>query len=91
MERGLESLLKAMVLCNDSKLVRSNESWSIQGDPTEGALLVVAQKGRIDAEQLRATHSRIGEIPFESERKRMTVICRGEGKESIAWVFSPAL
>ena len=85
-ERGLESLLKAMVLCNDSKLVRSNESWSILGDPTEGALLVVAQKGRIDAEQLRATHSRIGEIPFESERKRMTVICRGEGKESIAWV-----
>ena len=85
-ERSLESLLKAMVLCNDSKLVRSNESWSILGDPTERALLVVAQKGRIDAEQLRATHSRIGEIPFESERKRMTVICRGEGKEPIAWV-----
>ena len=85
-ETDLELLLKAIALCNDSKLVRSNEGWSIRGDPTEGALLVVAQKGRIDVEQLRATHSRIGEIPFDSERKRMTVICRGEGKESIAWV-----
>jgi Ca2+-transporting ATPase len=85
-ERSLESLLKAMVLCNDSRLMREDGGWSVQGDPTEGALLVVAQKGRIDAEQLRATHSRIGEIPFESERKRMTVICRGEGEELIAWV-----
>ncbi len=85
-ETGLELLLKAIALCNDSKLVRSNEGWSIRGDPTEGALLVVAQKGRIDAEQLRATHSRIDEIPFESDRKRMTVICRGEREELVAWV-----
>ena len=85
-ERGLELLLKAMVLCNDSKLVRGNGGWFIRGDPTEGALLVVAQKGGIDAEQLRAAWSRVDEIPFESERKRMTVICRDEEGELIAWV-----
>jgi Ca2+-transporting ATPase len=84
--RDLEHLLKAMVLCNDSKLVRENGDWSIQGDPTEGALLVVGQKSGIDADQLKEACPRIGEIPFESERKRMTVICRGEGEEIIAWV-----
>ncbi len=85
-EGDLEVLLRAMVLCNDSKLMKSQEGWSIRGDPTEGALLVTAQKGGIDAEDLRATYSRIDEIPFESERKRMAVICRDEGKERIAWV-----
>jgi len=79
-------LLKAMVLCNDSKLVKGNGSWSIRGDPTEGALLVAAQKAGIDHEEMREAHSRIGEIPFESDRKRMTVICRGTGEELVAWV-----
>ncbi len=85
-EKGLEYLLKAMVLCNDSKLVGEDGNWSIQGDPTEGAFLVVAQKGGVDVEQLRADHPRLGEIPFESGRKRMAVICRDEGEELIAWV-----
>jgi Ca2+-transporting ATPase len=85
-EGGLDLLLKAMVLCNDSKLVRGDAGWSIRGDPTEGALLVAAQKGGIDPEQARGAHSRIDEIPFESDRKRMTVICRGGGEEVVAWV-----
>jgi Ca2+-transporting ATPase len=85
-ETGLALLLKAMVLCNDSKLVRQNGGWLIQGDPTEGALIVAAQKGRIDPEKLKAACCRIDEIPFESERKRMTVICRDEGEELTAWV-----
>ena len=84
--RDLEQLLKAMVLCNDSKLVRENGDWSIQGDPTEGALLVAAQKGGINAEHIRAAYSRMAEVPFESERKRMTVINQDEGGELIAWV-----
>ena len=85
-EKGTAYLLKAMVLCNDSKLVEGGGNWSIQGDPTEGALVVAAQKGGVDVEQLRRVHSRIDEIPFESDRKRMAVICRDEGEELIAWV-----
>jgi len=85
-EGGLDLLLKAMVLCNDSNLVKANGGWSIRGDPTEGALLVAAKKAGIDSEQMKETHSRIGEIPFESDRKRMTVICRGTGEELVAWV-----
>jgi len=85
-KRELGSLLKAMVLCNDSKLVRENGDWYIQGDPTEGALLVAAQKGGIHGERVRAACSRIDEVPFESERKRMTVVCRDEGGDLIAWV-----
>ncbi len=84
--RDLDQLLKAMVLCNDSKLVRENGDWSIQGDPTEGALLIVAQKSGLDGDQLREACPRIGEVPFESERKRMTVINQDEGGELIAWV-----
>jgi Ca2+-transporting ATPase len=85
-KRELELLLKAMILCNDAKMVRENDGWSIQGDPTEGALLVAARKGGMDVEQVRADCSRIDEVPFESERKRMTVICSDEGEDLIAWV-----
>jgi len=85
-ERELELLLKAMILCNDARLVRENGSWSIHGDPTEGALLVAAQKGGLDLEQVRTACPRIDEVPFESERKRMTVICRDEGEDLIAWI-----
>ena len=85
-ERELELLLKAMSLCSDARLVRENGSWSIQGDPTEGALLVAAGKGGMDVEHVRAACSRIDEVPFESERKRMAVICKDEGEDLIAWV-----
>jgi len=69
---GLFRLLKASALCNDAKLVNDKGKWTISGDTTEGALLAAATKAGIIVEKLN--HDRIDEIPFTSERKRMTTV-----------------
>lgn len=70
----LEMLLTAAVLANDATLVETPENWEIVGDPTEGALLVAGAKGFIGKEHLRELMPRVGEAPFTSERKRMSVV-----------------
>ncbi len=71
----LVALLRGATLNNDARLVRNAEDrWAIEGDPTEGALLVAACKAGIDPEELRLHMPRNGEIPFSSERKRMATI-----------------
>jgi Ca2+-transporting ATPase len=67
----LERTLRAAALANDATLGNPDGRWSVQGDPTEGALLVAARKLGI-AELER--YPRIGEIPFTSERKRHTTL-----------------
>jgi Ca2+-transporting ATPase len=69
----LALIAKVGVLCNDSSLNTAG-SPKIVGDPTEVALLVVAAKARERVEKLRAAHPRIYEVPFTSERKRMTTV-----------------
>jgi Ca2+-transporting ATPase len=66
----LLSLLQAGVLCNDSSLSNNNGLWQIKGDPTEGALIVLGEKANTRLQDLYS--SRIAEIPFTSESKRMT-------------------
>jgi len=67
-------LLQAGVLCSDAELRREEDgSWDILGDPTEGALVVVAAKAGVDAFALRSHYRREGEIPFSSERQLMAV------------------
>ena len=73
-DTDVEILLRASALCNDTRLTRSEGGWEIKGDPTEGALVVLAQKAGMDLETLAQQFPRIGEIPFSSERKRMTTI-----------------
>ncbi|MEM2921494.1 MAG: cation-translocating P-type ATPase [Candidatus Bathyarchaeia archaeon] len=75
-EGALELLLRIGVLCNNSSLRVNdqNRQWEIFGDPTEGALVVVAAKAGLEKEALEKIYPRIGEIPFTSERKRMTTI-----------------
>ncbi len=83
---ALRNLLLAGVLNNDAQLVQDPEGrWQILGDPTEGALLVLARKAGLDVDRLRQEIPRQGEIPFSSERKRMTTIHRLDGQE-IAFV-----
>jgi Ca2+-transporting ATPase len=62
------------VLCNDAKLTKKNGSWGVIGDPTEGALVVVAAKAGIQVDEAKNDAPRIAEIPFTSERKMMTTI-----------------
>lgn len=71
----LEITLRALVLCNNARLT-NNESWHILGDPTEGALLTLAEKAGFLVENFHKKHKRISEIPFDSGRKRMAVIAQ---------------
>ncbi len=66
--------LLAGILCNDADLLNHGGSWRIKGDPTEGALVVLAVKAGLKVHDLRMENRRIGEIPFSPERKRMTTI-----------------
>ena len=67
-------LLQAGVLCSDAELKQAADgSWEILGDPTEGALSVVAAKAGIDDFELRSHFRRVAEIPFSSERQLMAV------------------
>ncbi|MEC4890230.1 MAG: cation-translocating P-type ATPase [Nitrospira sp.] len=71
---GLQALLESSVLCNGALLQEREEGWSVLGDPTEGALLVAAAKGQIQKRELEAGHPQLAEIPFDSDRKMMTMI-----------------
>jgi Ca2+-transporting ATPase len=63
-----ELLLQAGVLCSDAELkTQADGSWDILGDPTEGALVVVAAKAGIDGFALRSRYRRAAEIPFSCE------------------------
>jgi len=73
-DEGLSTLLKIAALCNNSHLENDDGQWRVTGDPTEGALVVAAYKAGLRQEELENLYPRIGEIPFSSERKRMTTI-----------------
>ncbi len=74
----VKQLFQACVLCNDALLQQDRKhdhsEWTILGDPTEGALLTLAGKTGIFKEELDFKMPRLGEFPFSSERKRMSVI-----------------
>ncbi|WP_455364568.1 calcium-transporting P-type ATPase, PMR1-type [[Eubacterium] cellulosolvens] len=73
-DQHLDLLLKVGALCNDSSLTQENGLWKVTGDPTEGALIVAAEKRNIHISELKRIHRRIDEVPFTSERKMMTTI-----------------
>lgn len=75
--RDLEPLAVALALCNDSRL----HDGKLVGDPTEGALLVLAHKAQLDADATRAGSPRLAEVPFESERKFMATFHAGGAGE----------
>ncbi|MDP2918902.1 MAG: cation-translocating P-type ATPase [Dehalococcoidia bacterium] len=80
-DNTFQTLMKINTLCNDTHLVQADGVWQIKGDPTEGALLVVATKAGFSHEKENAESPRIDEVPFSSERKRMTTVHRGsQGK-----------
>lgn len=72
---GLQDLLvQAAVLCSDAELRQDGEGrWEVLGDPTEGALAVVAGKANYDDFEVRQRYPRQAEIPFSSERQLMAV------------------
>jgi len=98
---SLALTLKAAALCSNAIMVPANggkrgllgrsaaasrTNWTVQGDPTEGALVVAAWKAGYRPERLRQSYKRLGEIPFESERRRMSILARGEGGDMAIYV-----
>ncbi|CAG6395856.1 cation-translocating P-type ATPase [Actinacidiphila cocklensis] len=79
---AVRDLFVAAALCNDATLSAPEEpdgAWTALGDPTEAALLTAAGKAGIDHERLVRERPRIGEVPFDSTRRRMTTVCRTPG------------
>jgi len=100
---ALRLLITACILCNDADLVLENAKWKIRGDPTEGALVVLAEKAGFSVSDVRSRCPRIGEVPFSSERKRMTTMHYGTDDcrlvylkgapevvlERCSWIYGP--
>jgi Ca2+-transporting ATPase len=66
--------LAAADRANNAVLQERGGRWTVQGDPTEGALIVAARKAGLEAEALGARFARVAEVPFSSERKLMSTI-----------------
>ena len=66
--------LSAACSANNAVLQKRSGRWTVQGDPTEGALIVAARKAGLEGEALAARFARIAEVPFSSERKLMSTV-----------------
>jgi magnesium-transporting ATPase (P-type) len=71
---GARRLLRDAIVCNDAALAHRDGRWGIDGDPTEGALLVAAAKAGFDAADVRTSTPRIHEIPFDPDLQAMAVV-----------------
>ncbi|WP_350275781.1 cation-transporting P-type ATPase [Kribbella sp. HUAS MG21] len=79
-------LLRDIALCNDAALrppTDEDPGWRAIGDPTEAALLTLVHRGSVDPAELRSTHPRVHEVPFDSVRKRMTTVHRLPGRDDV--------
>jgi Ca2+-transporting ATPase len=78
----LTLMLKASALCSNA----TYDGTKVLGDTTEGALIVAAAKAGIEKQHLDSKHSRLHEVPFTSERKRMTTVHRSPEGEAFVYV-----
>lgn len=78
------------VLCSTASLVYVHDhgSWDVLGDPTEGALLYLAQKKGLELEKVRKEWKLVNEVPFDSVTKMMTVKVKKPGKAGGEYSFS---
>lgn len=83
---SLQLLLLDGLLCSDAVLEEKEGKWLIKGDTTEGALVVAAAKAGIHQAEKRLENPRIEEIPFSSERKRMTTIHQMDDGKRVAFM-----
>ncbi|KAA0223706.1 cation-translocating P-type ATPase [candidate division KSB1 bacterium] len=84
----LTRALAAADRANNAVLQERDGRWMVQGDPTEGALIVAARKAGLEAEALDARFDRVGEVPFSSERKLMSTIHTDAEQQERLLVFT---
>lgn len=82
----LRLFLLGGLLCSDATLQENQGRWSIKGDPTEGALVVAAAKAGLHQSETRRENPRLEEMPFSSERKRMTTIHQMKNGKRVAFM-----
>ncbi len=88
-EPAVRELCIAAALCNDAQLLPPEDErvgWSVLGDPTEGALLVLARKAGLALEGLRMDAPREAELPFDSDTKLMATRHRMDGAPRRVWI-----
>ena len=73
-------LLRVGLLCNESRVVQREGIWEVEGDPTEGALLISAMKAGLHAEEELKAWPMTAILPFESERGYMATLHEHNGK-----------
>ncbi|MGE5508866.1 MAG: cation-translocating P-type ATPase [Chitinophagales bacterium] len=78
----LDLLIEGLALCSDAGLERHGDTWSAVGDPTEVALVALAEKAGRPKARLASDFPRLSELPFDSGRKRMTTVHRLPGGAS---------
>jgi len=76
----VKTLLRLGTLCCDGAVVFDGDKEQHIGDPTETAIVLAAHKNGMPKESLAKQYPRLAELPFDSDRKRMTVVCRMDGK-----------
>ncbi|MDD2448988.1 MAG: cation-transporting P-type ATPase [Sulfurimonas sp.] len=72
----LEEILRAGFLCNESYLVNKDGVYEINGDPTEGALIVSSMKFGLDEDRVNKAFARVDLLPFESDKQFMATLNR---------------
>jgi Ca2+-transporting ATPase len=88
LRRELEWALTVADRANNAVLQEHDGQWIVQGDPTEGALLVAARKAGLQDVTLDARFERVGEVPFSSERKLMTTVHMDADRGECLLVFT---
>lgn len=79
---ALQRFLKIGTLANNAHLHKEKETWKLEGNPSEGAMLTAAIKAGLDPEHLRSASPRLAEIPFSSEQKYMAVLTNEENSHA---------
>jgi magnesium-transporting ATPase (P-type) len=82
----LSEMTRGALLCSDASLRQVDEQWIVDGDPTEGALIVVAMKAGLDLDIESKNYPRCDVIPFESERRFMATLHHSHEGHGFAYV-----
>lgn len=82
----LQQLCRASILCNEAQLRQKGDDWFIEGDPTEGALLVLGAKSGLDITELHLDMPRDDLIPFESQHRFMATLHHDHNGNGVIYI-----